>query len=80
MRVPGNDTLQTGGYTFAGSNLKAHQASGTYPNAYAFQNTASSSVYVSANLSGTWRLMAPRMRINYTDTDRALGSLWVRIS
>ena len=33
-----------------------------------------------ANLSGTWRLMAPRMRINYTDTDRALGSLWVRIS
>ena len=79
-RVVPNDTLQTGGYTFAGSSLKAHQATGTYPNAYAFNNAYHSSVTTSAGLSGTWRLMAPRMRINSTDTGRTMGSLWVRIS
>ena len=68
----GSSTLRTGGFTTAGSNLLIYKdstdnlplVSFTYPNSVE-----------SAGLSGTWRLMAPKLK----SPDFA-GALWIRIS
>jgi hypothetical protein len=71
----------SGGYTTAGSNLRTHyENQGSYGyNGMPFIDEATSGTSTSASLSGTWRLMSPKVsQINF-----GVGyhtALWVRIS
>ena len=69
-------TLRTGGFTTAGSNLLTYDNGS---NAFPVSSVIGSTSQVSAGLSGTWRLMAARLRYS-TGSTSAVSGLWVRIS
>jgi hypothetical protein len=80
-----NETIY-GGNTRSGSTLKTHLNS-PYPEvggqAMPMYEQYNTNYATSSGLSGTWRMMAPRMQHykgNYYGGPNMISSLWVRIS
>lgn len=79
--VTNNNVAVSGGATYSGASLLRHRVSGTYLNSWPLKEFPNLSETTSASLSGTWRLMGPEVRVNFSDVSNyGVAALFVRIS
>jgi len=79
--VTNNDVAVSGGSTYSGASLLLMRRTDAYLNSAPFQEFPQISQTANAGLSGTWRLMSPEVRVNFSDfSTYGVAALFVRIS